>query len=56
MSSPSRQAQIRARELLRAAAQLEILGDEDWFIVRVAAYLQEVAEQLLQVQPAHRLI
>jgi hypothetical protein len=37
---------------LRAAAQLERLGDEDWFIVRVAAYLQDLAEALLGVQAA----
>ena len=52
MRPASRQAQTHAQELLRAAAQLERLGDEDWFIVRVAAYLQDLAEALLGVQPA----
>ena len=51
MSSSARHAQqTRARELLHAAAQLAGLGDEDWFVVRVAAYVQDAAEQLLQVQ------
>ena len=52
MASPSRQAQDRARELMRAAAQLSGAGDEDWFIARVAAYVQDVAEALLQVTPS----
>ena len=50
MRPASRQAQARAQELLRAAAQLERAGDEDWFVVRVAAYLQDLAEALLGVQ------
>ena len=51
MSPTSQQTQTRARELLRAAAQLSGAGEEDWFIARVAAYLQDLAESLLQVQP-----
>ena len=50
MRPASRQAQARAQELLRAAAQLERVGDEDWFIARVSAYLQDLAEALLGVQ------
>jgi hypothetical protein len=50
MRPASRQAQARAQELLRAAAQLERAGDEDWFVVRVAAYVQDLAEALLGVQ------
>ena len=52
MRPASRQAQIRARELLHAAAQLEPLGDEDWFIVRLRVYLQDLAEALLALEPA----
>jgi hypothetical protein len=39
----------RARELLRAAAQLAAAPsfDDDWFLARVAAYVQVQAEQLL---------